>query len=309
MKEQRSVHFALKRLLITTFTVCTCLFLISCSITANQARKEATIDVKWPFYKIEKGHHYMYLLGTIHIGKKEMYPFPKKIEQAVKESGFLVTETDAIGLNDGEYQQSVGKDMYFLRDNESLTDYLSEDAQAVLKKRAKEYNLDYQSLQEYKLWFVVSLFLNAGIDDLSAANGVDQKITELANTNYLTNKYLETPKFQIEALQRVYSENEADKVIKQIPSLKESKRQLSELYMDYVQGKIINDESADDFEKKQNKILVEDRNKTWMNKFEAYISSGNIYFVAVGVGHLEGEHGILALFEKNGYAVKKNNVH
>ncbi|MFK9091084.1 TraB/GumN family protein [Bacillus salipaludis] len=289
------------------FTILICVFLAGCSITAGQPRNEAQIDVKWPIYKIEKDKKFMYLLGTIHIGKEEMYPFPKKIEQALKESKYLVTETDATGLMDGDYQQSVNKGMYFLKEDESLNDFLSKDAQAILKQRAKEYGLDYQSLQKYQFWFVMSLFLNAGIDELSVNYGVDQKITDLSDTYYLTTIYLETPKYQIEAMQKVYTENDADKVIKQLPSLKESQRQLSQLYTDYIQGKLTKqiELPEDDFDKKQNKILVEDRNKKWVEKFESYIRSGDIYFAAVGVGHLEGENGILAYFKKNGYEVKK----
>ena len=298
--------FALKRyIIIITFFLC--VFLSSCSITAHQARKEAQIDVKWPIYKIEKDNKFMYLLGTIHIGKKEMYPFPIKIEQALKESKYLVTETDATGLIDGDNQQSVNKEMYFLKEDESLNDFLSEDTKAILKQRAKEYNLDYQSLQKYQLWFVMSLFLSAGIDELSSDYGVDQKITELADTHYVPSKYLETPKYQIEAMRKVYTENDADQLIKQIPTLQESKRQLAQLYSDYIQGKPNEqlEQPADDFDKKQNKLLVEDRNKIWLEKFESYIRSGDIYFVAVGVGHLEGESGVLSTLKKNGYEVKK----
>lgn len=279
-----------------------CLLLTSCATTAaGQTRNEAEIDVKWPIYKIEKNNHYMYLFGTIHIGKKEMYPFPKKIEQALKESKFLVTETDVIDLMKGDYQ-----DMCFLKEDKSLSDYLSTDAQEYLKKRAKEYGLDYLSLQQYQLWYVMSLFLDAGTDDFSSDYGVDQKIMELADAYHLTNKFLETPKYQIEAMQKVYSENEAEKVIKQIPSLTESKKQLAQLYTDYIQGKLVDIEEqlADEFDKKQNKILVEDRNKVWVEKFAAFIESGDIYFAAVGSGHLEGENGILTYFRDNGYVVK-----
>ncbi|MFF2450739.1 TraB/GumN family protein [Neobacillus sp. NPDC058068] len=292
----------LKRSFIRKVPIFLCLLLTSCSTTAaSQTRSEAEIDVKWPIYKIEKNNQYMYLLGTIHIGKVEMYPFPIKISQALKESKFLVTETDAIDLMNGDYH-----DMCFFNKDESLSDYLSTDAQEYLEKRAKEYSLDYHSLQKYRLWYVMSLFLDAGTDDFSSDYGVDQKIMELADTYHLTNKFLETPKYQIEAMQKVYSENEAEKVIKQIPSLKESQKQLAQLYTDYIQEKLVDIEEqlADEFDKKQNKILVEDRNKIWVEKFASFIESGEIYFAAVGSGHLEGENGILTYFRENGYEVK-----
>ncbi|ETI66753.1 TraB/GumN family protein [Neobacillus vireti] len=280
-----------------------CLLLTSCdAAAASQTRNEAEIDVKWPIYRIEKNNHYMYLFGTIHIGKKEMYPFPNKISQALKESKFLVTETNAIDLMNSDFQ-----DMCFFKKDESLSDYLSTDAKEHLEKRAKEYGLDYPSLQQYRLWYVMSLFLDAGTDDLTADYGVDQKIMELADFYRLINKFLETPQYQIEAMQKVYSENEAEKVIKQIPSFKESKKQLAQLYTDYIQGKLVDIEEqlADEFDKKQNKILVEDRNKVWVEKFASFIESGDIYFAAVGSGHLEGENGILSYFRENGYEVQK----
>ncbi|MFZ7944633.1 MULTISPECIES: TraB/GumN family protein [Bacillaceae] len=287
------------RLVILMIPFFICIFLNSGSVAANQSRKEAKLDVAWPFYKIEKNNHYMYLLGTIHIGKAEMYPFPRKIEQALAKSKFLVTETSASDIMDK-------KELYLLKDDETLEDYLSDEAIAILKQRAKEYNLDYSLLQKYQFWFVMGLFLSTGFDDLSSEYGVDQKIAELAELYHLTPQYLETQNEQIEAMRKVYTEKDADRVSKQIPTFTESKRQLEQLYTEYIQGRQFNhNESVDEFEKKQNKILVDDRNKIWVKKFESYISSGDIYFVAVGVGHLEGENGILAYFKQNGYDVKK----
>jgi uncharacterized protein YbaP (TraB family) len=42
-----------------------------------------------------------------------------------------------------------------------------------------------------------------------------------------------------------------------------------------------------------------------VEKFASFIESGDIYFAAVGSGHLEGEYGILTYFRDNGYGVKK----
>ncbi|MED4205061.1 TraB/GumN family protein [Neobacillus mesonae] len=296
----------MKRFVILLVSLITSASLVGCS-SVNQAKEKPQLHVKWPFYKISKGNQYMYLLGTIHIGKEEMYPFPEQIKEALKDSQYLVTETDGEGIDRGDYQKSINDKVFLLENGKKLNDYLSKDSQAYLMERAKEYDVDYQSLQDYKLWYVVSQFLNAETADLSIEYGVDHQISQLASNYYVNDKFLETPKEHFEIIQQAYPEKEADQLIKQIPPIKEAKQQLLQLFDDFVQGKIPSHEDTPitEFEKRQNRIIVVDRNKRWMKKFETYLKSDDVYFAAVGAGHLEGKDGLLTYFKENGYVVEK----
>ncbi|GHH96896.1 TraB/GumN family protein [Neobacillus kokaensis] len=304
--KRKGVSLNLKGFVLLVVSLLAGFSLVGCS-TVNHAKEKPQLNVKWPFYKISKGDHYMYLLGTIHIGKEEMYPFPKQIKEALKDSQYLVTETDGEGIDRGDYQQSIDEKVFLLGNGKTLNHYLSKESQDYLQERAKEYGVKYESLQDYKLWYVINQFLNAETAGLSVDYGVDHKISELATNYHVNYKFLESPKEHFDLIQKAYPETEADQLIKQIPPLTEAKEGLNHLFKDYIEGEIKLDDEipVNDVEKWQNKILVEERNKRWIKKLESYIDSGDIYFAAVGAGHLEGQEGLLANFESNGYLVER----
>jgi len=50
--------------------------------------------------------------------------------------------------------------------------------------------------------------------------------------------------------------------------------------------------------------LLDERTKVWVGKLEPYFTTGGA-FVAVGLGHLAGEHGLVTRFESTGYTVTR----
>ena len=51
------------------------------------------------------------------------------------------------------------------------------------------------------------------------------------------------------------------------------------------------------------KILVDKRNKNWIDNIESLIKKDNT-FIAVGMGHLGGKNGLLNLLSEKGYELK-----
>ena len=47
------------------------------------------------------------------------------------------------------------------------------------------------------------------------------------------------------------------------------------------------------------------RNRNWIPKLEQFLRSGQTYFVIVGVAHLGGSDGVLALLKSRGYNVQQ----
>lgn len=241
----------------------------------------------------------------MHVGNEKMYPFPAKIKQALKDSTYFVMELDAIGVSEGEYQQTSDESIYLKKGN-TIDDYLSKDTREFLKKRAKEYELSYNSIKHYRLSNILYEFLYAETAGLTFEYGVDYKLKELANTYRLSLKYLETPEFQFETLNKLYSETDANRIIKKIPARKAAKQEIIEEYENYIEGKIPHEDvqSFDEFDAKEHKYLLEDRNKMWVKKLESYIKSGNTHFVTVGAAHLGGKDGLLTYFREKDYKVQ-----
>lgn len=58
-----------------------------------------------------------------------------------------------------------------------------------------------------------------------------------------------------------------------------------------------------DFKPEEIEILLDKRNKAWMNKIPALMKDGGV-FVAVGALHLTGPNGLIKLLEQQGFTVK-----
>ncbi|RUA34068.1 MAG: hypothetical protein DSY77_07060 [Bacteroidetes bacterium] len=55
------------------------------------------------------------------------------------------------------------------------------------------------------------------------------------------------------------------------------------------------------------KLLVDQRNLNWIDNIESLINQDNV-FIAVGMGHLGGENGLLNLLAKKGYQLEKVKI-
>jgi hypothetical protein len=54
---------------------------------------------------------------------------------------------------------------------------------------------------------------------------------------------------------------------------------------------------------KYDNLLLNDRNKKWVKKLNTIMKKESV-FVAVGAGHLVGDHGLISLLRKQGYKVQ-----
>lgn len=55
------------------------------------------------------------------------------------------------------------------------------------------------------------------------------------------------------------------------------------------------------------KVIVDKRNENWLDNIESLINQDNA-FIAVGMGHLGGENGLLNLLEKKGYRLERIRI-
>ncbi|MGG2091724.1 TraB/GumN family protein [Bacillus sp. S13(2024)] len=277
---------------------------VGCAAT-TQKEEQAAVNVKWPFYKVEKNGNHLYILGTVHIGEKGMYPFPSKIKEAMKSSKYLVTEIDMNNVMSRESQEQL-LNAPKLGDNKKLDSLLSPEAKTHLNEVVQDYGIPYESLQDYRPWYVSNSLSLAALEGsgFDATLGVDNQLVQLGKELNLENKSLESIAMQFEFLQKAYPDEDADQLIKELPKKEAAKEQFIKLMEAYKKGDV-----QKEFKKQSNEkideYLVKERNTMWVPQLEAFIISGDVHFVAVGAGHLEGENGVLTLLKKKGYTITK----
>jgi uncharacterized protein len=86
---------------------------------------------------------------------------------------------------------------------------------------------------------------------------------------------------------------------------------LYELSLDIYKDELI-DYFADTYINKElgleaRKLLVDNRNENWLDNIDSLISQDKV-FIAVGMGHLGGENGLLNLLRKKGYKLERIEI-
>ena len=282
------------------------LFLIFSFAVAGAFAKSLLWQVSSPCNKI-------YILGSIHLGKENIYPLGEEIERAYKEAEKIavevdMTKIDALGMNE------ILKKYAFCPPDKNLKDLISPSTYKRLMKKLKELNIKFEDVANYRPWFLATLLTDWQLMHLGfyPQYGIDI---------YFINKALKDNKEILEI-------ESAEEQLKILYSLSEEEENLFLLYtlidLDNFENEIkqiIEAWKSADADKLASILnltlvyypqfrslyekLIYRRNKKMLNKIEELLKENEIYFVIVGAGHLIGEKGIIRKLKEKGYRVNQ----
>ncbi len=281
------------------------LFLIQSSLVLFGA------EAKNFMWRVGNGGNELYLLGSIHAVKQDVYPLDSKIVNAFKKSEVLAVEVDLNKIDASVQMQIVSQSMY--KGDEKLKDNLSEDIYSRLVKKMKGYGFAETQVNKMKPWWLVMLMSQFDIMKVGACPdlGIDVYFIKQAKERSMLVKELEGFDFQLKMFMDL-SEKMPDGLVNF--SLMDSEnltKTFDELVKIWKRGDV---EKMNEFfiemekdkdAKKVMDVIMHQRNKTMTETVEKYISSGKKHFVVVGAGHLVGKTGIVAQLRKQGYKVEQ----
>lgn len=279
------------------------------SSTNPKSQKTA---VKWPYYEIRKeGEIKGYLLGTIHMGKAEMYPFPHKIVKDLSKSKNFITEVEQINMETPPDQEEA---MNAMMTDTPITDEMSDETRKKYQAVLESYGVTDEEMAPFNRYGVYMMFQGQAMasaedgtfDQAEASTyGVEKQLTIHHKQNKdQSNIGLETPEFQAEMAIKSFSVPEdIDKWVDSLLTKEETAKSSSNVgaIQNYIEG--INDVS--DVPKEQNDIINVSRNKTWSEKLPDYLEKDHQSFIAVGNAHLGGEEGLVSLLKKGGFELTR----
>lgn len=247
----------------------------------------------------------VYLLGSVHLAKKELYPLNAAIEEAFAESEVLAVEADITKANQAALQAKIlQKAMYPA--GESLKGKVPEKTFAEAKKRL---GLPPQQLSQMRPWYLamtLSVFemMKLGYDP---QQGIDLHFLNKAKKQKKTVHELESAEFQINLLSSFDEKLQVQLLEYTIVDLDGIRDQTDEMFSAWREGDAVAMEKfltkglkeRPDLKPVYEK-LVDDRNVKMADKIERYLKSGRTHFVVVGAGHLVGEKGLVKLLEARG---------
>jgi uncharacterized protein YbaP (TraB family) len=258
-------------------------------------------------WKVQSKTNTVYVLGSIHYLKKEMYPLDEKIEKAFDQSNILGVEANIDDVSKMDVQKFMESAIY--PGDETLEKHLSPEASELVKKQLVGLGTSFEAVNKYRPWFlalslasieIVKLGFdpNYGIDRYFLSKATEKKkIVELESLEYQINLFSNLSEkdqelFLLYTLKDIkVLEQELDKLVKawtagdgegieliMTKSIKEDKR-LIPIY----------------------ERLVVERNRKMVSKIEEYLKEKETIFVIVGAGHLVGNQGIIELLKGKGF--------
>jgi uncharacterized protein YbaP (TraB family) len=263
---------------------------------------------KHSLWKMQGRQNSVYLLGSIHILKKEDYPLPAVIESAFTNSQIAVFETEIEKMED----PAVAMKLAFkgrLPAGETLQDRLSPTVYSSFKKYVEKTGLPmliFDSLTP-GMAAITLVTLELKRLDLDPQYGLDKHFFDLATQAGKKIVPLETLDFQF-GLLTDFSKEEGELLMKStLKEIDKIENDLGEMLKAWQSGdsvkleKLLN-EAKEDAPTIYNR-LVTSRNKTWLPKIEELAAGKENAIIIVGAGHLVGTNGVVELLRQKGYKI------
>lgn len=253
----------------------------------------------------------VYILGSLHALKREMYPLPEKMEDAFSKSDVLAVEAN---INDLPTEGILGMlEGALYTGNEGLESHLSKETYDLTKTRLNRFGMPIEFFDKTKPWFL-ALMITAlemqrlgfdpeyGIDNhfLKKATG-GKRIIELESVTYQMNLLSALSERDQESF-LLYSLKDLDILAREMDTLTKvwNAGDADALESIVAKGAQEDPRIIPIYEK-----LVYERNTTMASRIEGFVKAGGRYFVVVGAGHLVGKKGIIELLRRKGYSVEQ----
>jgi uncharacterized protein YbaP (TraB family) len=287
------------------------LFILFLLGSSSYALSAVSKDQKSFLWKVQSKTSTVYMLGSIHLLKKEIYPLNRKIENAFEKSDVLVVEANINDVGQIDIQKLM--ESAFYPDNETLEKHVSRETYEVIKKESGELGMPLEFINKQKPWFLALTFTsfellklgfdpNYGIDIyfLSKASR-NKKIKELESIDYQINLFSKFSDNDQE-LFLLYTLKDLNILGQEVDKMIHTWTSVDTKDMESIitKGLTENRRMSSIYEK-----LIYERNRNMVSRIEEFLRSKETYFVIVGAGHLIGNKGIIEILRRKGYLVEQ----
>jgi uncharacterized protein YbaP (TraB family) len=258
------------------------------------------------FWHVTTPRAEVWMLGSMHLARPDLYPLRAEIMQAFEASDSLVVEVDISGGNQLAVQEMMlARGTY--QGNETIRDHLSASTWHALEQRLEQNGLPGMMMERMKPGLVLTTLTMVEMMKLglSPELGVDRFFLNQARAQKGIIE-LETVEQQLDILLNFPN---PDLLVKQsLFQLDSLEATMAQLISEWKRGDaaalrrlVIDDELSRHPEfRPLHERLFDNRNRAMTDRIVDLQQRGGRYFVVVGAGHLLGDQGIISLLEKRG---------
>ncbi len=278
-------------------------FLAGCSSLGSFSKSKSAL------WRIRGEHNVVYLLGSVHILPKSVYPLHPALERAFADSQQVAFEVDIGRATGGQVRQAFGEIGTYPR-GDDLSHHVSALTLQIVKLACAQLGVSYEKAKRFKPSLLAEL-LTLRYTELAGFQeefGVDIYFYQRA-------KALNKPIFGLETVSdqaNVLLQNEKkgeQHLLFTIGSLPEYKIALTEMVEAWRNGQVdvldrfLNQDERNDPEMFYR--MFAKRNARWLPQIERLTRKNFNSLVIVGAGHLVGNHGLIETLRQRGYRIEQ----
>jgi uncharacterized protein YbaP (TraB family) len=264
-------------------------------------------------WKVTGGSGVVFLFGTVHVGKKDLYPLASVIEDSFKQSEILIEEIDPANSTESLRlaQDIIKGGMYPAGD--SVANHLTEETRARLAEYAKTGQLgtDYARA---KPWLLSLMIMQHQLKEMGfdPSKGLDQHFMQEARDAHKAIGALETADSQLRMFSAFSDELQDQLLLATLLDASEATAILDRTLAAWSSGNIEAMDALINRDVRDHPVLQPlmetmfyERNDAMTRQIEKFLQTGKTYFVAVGAGHLVGQRGIVKQLRRKNYTVEQ----
>jgi len=266
-------------------------------------------------WKISSESNSAYVLGSIHLGDKSLYPMPATIQDAFQSADLLIVEVDIRNVDVKQMQMAMLQSGTY-PPGDDLFKHISPETRTRLTSYLGSFGMPAEGFSRMRAWMLGATIemlpmLKAG---LNPGEGIDLYFLNKAGEKRV--EQLEDAEWQIKLLSQM-PESISDAWLSH--ALDESadwEDHWEKLATSWRQGdaaaldQLLSGDGRKEGPEEQafDRKLREERNPPMADRLEKCLHSTDSCFMVVGAAHVVGTEGIVKLMQKRGYRVEQTKV-
>ena len=252
----------------------------------------------------------VYILGSVHLLKRESAALKPIVQEVFSKSRRLVLEIDLVKEGPAKFQQLLMQKGFNL-DGKPLQQQLMPETYELAAQRAADLGVDLKLMASFKPWVVALTMVVMQLQKLGydPNSGIDHQLAQRAKQANKPVSGLETAEFQIDLFSRL-SPPEQDMFLRrsllEMDQLEKSVDDMVDAWSrgDVERGERLFLESMRGYPELKVKLLDE-RNRSWVPQIDQFLKQDEDVLVVVGAAHLVGKEGVIELLKARGYTLEQ----